>query len=408
MRDAASRRLRAAAAGALLVLAACQSYPLGMSEEEWARLTPEQQLAARMQQSEVNRANAERFAQAQAAERERQAMLQAEERERLESLYQEARYGDILECVVEGGVADFHPGWRAYSPAPFTVARGERKQVPLADGGRQQGRFWASYSQDGREISICYRDPQSRRGERCASVNGMFRDFSAGVRRQITAPDVFQNANLMCAYRPGPGMPHVVRRVEVQRVIEHHHHHTRVVARPPVVVRERVVVEERDRSGRQRPHGDGDRQDHWTRERVVRGVHPAEPAPPRQSAGTGAAHEPRPGVQPAPTQPATVPTAAPNEQTPSAQTPGAQSTAAPAHEGKPRKAHKPHPPMPPQSQAAQHAAPNSAVHRQAPAQPAAQAASEDAKKGKGKGHAKRKPKDDEQAPGDGAETPKKP
>jgi hypothetical protein len=376
-----SRPLRVLVAGSLLALGACQqSYPLGMSEAEWLRLTPEQQLAARSQQAEINRANAERYAQTQAAERERQAILQAEELARREAIYQEARYGDILECVVEGGIADFHPGWRGYSPAPFTLARGEDKYVPLSDGSSRPGRFWAGYSQDGREVSICHRDPNGRRAGGCATVHGMFRDFAAGIRRQFTAPDVFQNANLMCSFRPGPGMPPTVRQVEVRRVIELHHHHTRTVAPPPVVVRERVIVEQ-PRQVREHPsHGRGQVRDQRPTERIVRGVSPVVPPAPAAPAPQQAAETPP------------VPKPAASAPPPSAAT---AAHGAPAKHVKRRKDHKPHPPMPPQSQAEQHAAPNSGVHRQASGD-AAVAPVESGKKGKAKGHAKHAPEDGQQ------------
>jgi hypothetical protein len=380
-----SRPLRILVAGSLLALAACQqSYPLGMSEAEWLRLTPEQQFAARSQQAEINRANAERYAQAQAAERERQAMLQAEELARREAIYQEARYGDILECVVEGGIADFHPGWRGYSPAPFTLARGEHKYVPLNDGSSRPGRFWAGYSQDGREVSICHRDPQGRRAGGCATIHGMFRDYAAGVRRQITAPDVFQNANLMCSYRPGPGMPPTVRHVEVRRVIELHHHHTRVVTPPPVVVRERVIVEQPGQVRERPSHGRGHVRDQRPTERIVRGVSPAVPPAPQQAAETPPVPQPAAGATP--------PSAAP------------VAHGAAAKHVKRHKDHKPHPPMPPQSQAEQHAAPNSAVHRQAP-DDAIVTPSESGEKGKGKakGHAKHAPANEQPPPASGSD-----
>ena len=68
--------LNLALASLALLLAACQSNPLGMSDEEWARLTPEQQMQARMKQADVNQANADR----RAAGRRRRALLVAEER----------------------------------------------------------------------------------------------------------------------------------------------------------------------------------------------------------------------------------------------------------------------------------------------------------------------------------------
>ncbi len=235
--QAKKRTLKLALASLALLVASCQSNPLGMSDEEWARLTPEQQMQARMKQADVNQANADR----RAAERRRRALLVAEERRRVERIYTSARYGDILECVVEGGIADFRPGWRGYDPAPFTLVRGETKFVPLRESGKGRRKFWTRLSADGLEVSVCARSGKRSRSRYCATISARSDDFSYGVSRPITINDVFQNATLVCAFRPGPGMPqHVIHQhnVKIRRVI-HVHHHGRRTARPPHARHER-------------------------------------------------------------------------------------------------------------------------------------------------------------------------
>lgn len=200
---------RKAAIGAVvsamaLLLAACQTYPLGMSKAEWLRLTPEQQHEARMKQGEINKNRSQRRAHAAAA---RRAQAEAENR-RIQAMYESDRWGDVVECVVEGGMADFHPGWRRYKPTAFTLARGESKRITLRENGRKTGRFFASYSGNGTDLRICYRDPRHG-GRQCANVPVSRRGFSHGYARRITVRNVFRNAQLYCAYRPGEGMPRV-------------------------------------------------------------------------------------------------------------------------------------------------------------------------------------------------------
>jgi hypothetical protein len=221
----------------VFVLAACASYPLGMSKEEWVLLTPEQQMEARMKQSDLNRANAERRAQQAAARRQRYAAIEAAERRRIEEIYRSARYGDVLECVVEGGFADFRPGRRSYRPVPFTLARGEVKSVSVSAGGRN-GKFWAQYSSDGLSMNLCYRDPRRRGSRYCVSVNGQSREFSAGITRRMSVKKVFRDANVVCAHRPERNMPLIyVQRHDphVYRVIHNHHYRSRA-RRTPVVI----------------------------------------------------------------------------------------------------------------------------------------------------------------------------
>ena len=222
-----------------LLLAACASYPLGMSKEEWARLTPEQQMEARMKQADLNRANAERRAAQAEARRQRYAAAEAAERRRLEEIYAASRYGDVLECVVEGGSADFH-GWRTYTPVPFTLARGEVKSVSLS-GGNRKSSFWAQYSPDGLSMKICYGDPRKRGGRFCAAINGQTADFSAGITRRVSVSRIFRDANVVCAHRPERDMPQIyVRRhnAKVYRVIHHHHYKSRVRRTPAVFYRD--------------------------------------------------------------------------------------------------------------------------------------------------------------------------
>lgn len=224
-------------ASMVLVLAACTSYPLGMSKEEWVLLAPEQQMAARLKQADLNRANAERRAEQAAARRQRYAAMEAAERRRIEELYRSSRYGDVLECVVEGGIAEFRRGRHAYTPVPFTLARGEVKSVTLRAGDRN-GKFWARYSPDGLSMNLCYRKPQGNGGRYCVSVNGQSQDFSAGITRQVSVQRVFRDARVICAHRPERDMPLIyVQRhdPQVYRIIHNHHYRSRARRTPTVI-----------------------------------------------------------------------------------------------------------------------------------------------------------------------------
>ncbi len=72
-----------------LLLTACTSYPLGMSEEQWLALTPEQQYDAQLKQAELDRQReARRLAEQQARE---QALK--EQQAQLELARENAKYG---------------------------------------------------------------------------------------------------------------------------------------------------------------------------------------------------------------------------------------------------------------------------------------------------------------------------
>ncbi|EKF9985861.1 hypothetical protein O1D80_003343 [Vibrio cholerae] len=80
-----------------LLLSACASYPLGMSEAQWLALTPEQQYDAQLKQAELDRQReARRLAEQQARE---QALK--EQQAQLELARENAKYGERVQCVLQ-------------------------------------------------------------------------------------------------------------------------------------------------------------------------------------------------------------------------------------------------------------------------------------------------------------------
>ena len=260
------------AAAAIIVAACGPRYPLGMNEAEWKRLSPAQQLQARQKQADIRNAHAERRAQIRQAHLRRQAVLAAAERERIEALYRGNRFGDVLECVVDDGKADFHPGWHRFTPAPFRLVRGEGKYVKLRGRGRSRrnGRFWVAYARNGLEVSICYRKPHGKRGSRqCGHVSGMTVDFANGIGHTLTVENIFTDARVLCAFRPGREVRNDMRSIVVhthnltiRRSIYGHHHRGSAYPGPYRGYRPPPVSGTR--------HGRTYRREHETRQPTVR------------------------------------------------------------------------------------------------------------------------------------------
>lgn len=92
-----------------LLLTACISYPLGMSEAQWLALTPEQQYDAQLKQAELDRQReARRLAEQQARE---QALK--EQQAQLELARENAKYGERVQCVLQNSELYFNKKWRA-------------------------------------------------------------------------------------------------------------------------------------------------------------------------------------------------------------------------------------------------------------------------------------------------------
>jgi len=196
----------------LLLLGACADYPLGLDAAEWERLPPAQQLEARQAQAERDAAAAARRAAAE-AEARRLAEQRAEaERRRVAALRAEARYGDIIQCVIEDAVADFRPGWRTIRPLGVSLVRGETAELTLVAASRDHGRrlpLWATFSADGMTVVLCRHAPARRGlggGNDCHAMAGTAADYQTGLRRPVDMPEILRGA-MRCAYAPAPDMP---------------------------------------------------------------------------------------------------------------------------------------------------------------------------------------------------------
>lgn len=206
-------RVRCLVPALALWLAACAGGPpLGLTEAEWNALDPAQKLAARDRQATLDAEAAARRAAERRAAEERAAAAEAARQRRLDALRREARYGDVVQCVIPSGTADFRPGWREIDPVGVALVRSETRSVTLTahDSGRTMP-LWLSFSEDGLMVSICRHAPreQERRRADCQTFAGTAADYRAGLTGRIDLPEILKG-RLRCAYAPAPGMPDTV------------------------------------------------------------------------------------------------------------------------------------------------------------------------------------------------------
>lgn len=172
-----------------LLLAGCLvRHPLGIPDEEWKRLPPEQQMAARERQAELDRQAAERRARAE-----------EERRRELEARRANARYGDVVQCVVEEGVAKIGSSLREVEPVAFSVLRGEGETLAIRSkhGGRR-GSLWATFLEDGMSVKLC---PLGSWYSHCARLIGTAGDFRRGIERRLIV-DSMLDLRVRCGFAP--------------------------------------------------------------------------------------------------------------------------------------------------------------------------------------------------------------
>ena len=177
-------------------------YPLGMSQAEWEGLTPEQRLEARQEQARLDEAKRERRAREAAQRRRIEAEIEVARLRDVRYIYEHGRFGDVVECRVGDGIADFRPGWHLFDPSFFRLARGEIRLVEVKRGGANDwAEFWAEYTPDGERLWLCDRKPSSSYRD-CQSVAVTFNAFSEEASFALDIPHKIKNGRMTCAFIP--------------------------------------------------------------------------------------------------------------------------------------------------------------------------------------------------------------
>lgn len=161
--------------GAVL-LTACATYPLGLSEDEWNRLSSQQQLQARAQQAEIDQAERERRAEAA----RRRAEQEQAEQERYQQALQSAAPGDVVQCVMQSGEGYLGGSWRAAAPVGFTLLRDHPQSVQIAEQGRPTRNVSAQVLYDGANVRVCRANNRD-----CANLVATQNQLRDGVTQSI-------------------------------------------------------------------------------------------------------------------------------------------------------------------------------------------------------------------------------
>lgn len=187
------RRFLIASSFFLLLTGCLNSYPLGMSEEEWVRLSPDQQFQARSQQARIDeQKRMEREARAE-AERLRQTMEEQAYQDRIDHSYRDARYGDVIQCVLEQSVIDFKPGWRDGEPVGFTLVRGEGKLIDIYSARDQKTTsLWVGLDDNGMTLRLCRKEPtgHSRSNTSCVDIVATTHQYRRGLHHSFDHNDM--------------------------------------------------------------------------------------------------------------------------------------------------------------------------------------------------------------------------
>lgn len=181
-------------------LACGPRHPLGIPDEQWQRMTQEEQIQARTSQAELDRAIAEKRA---AQARLRAAAAEARKAE-LEAMRQNAAFGDRVQCVLDKAQALVHREWHPINSMGVDLVRGFEESFTLEVASGRLARMpiegFARF--DGQSVTLCrFPAEDAFRKDYCARLVGTRRELQQGLHGFISAPE-YLRGRLRCDLPP--------------------------------------------------------------------------------------------------------------------------------------------------------------------------------------------------------------
>jgi hypothetical protein len=183
--------------------------PLGIQEQDWTSMTPEQRLQAHFKQVEVNQAERKQKKQETAPAESRKADV------RPGGSFGVA-YGDRIQCIGAPLSFSHENKWRKAEDVIVDVSVGTPAEVGLIEAkpvGKEALRRQVFTQFDGKMFWMCPTAGAPSKSA-CVQLLGTFEDYRRGVSQTIEKPR-FVRGRLRCSLGPGDGMPGIVRSAQI-------------------------------------------------------------------------------------------------------------------------------------------------------------------------------------------------
>lgn len=186
-----------------LFLTGCMStYPLGMSEEQWKSITPEERKALLLKQQQYEEEQRLVRMKAQAKERELQLKRDIEEKKRLQKLYNNPRDGNVVMINILGGNYQYGKTTKRVLEDTYQIARGEIKQITLhledpKKHYHSTEKVYLHYAQNGNGIYLYLDHPNRNSSNRIALLrNGQWSCGSQYTKNLYTRYEKLHNMQM--------------------------------------------------------------------------------------------------------------------------------------------------------------------------------------------------------------------
>jgi len=132
----------------ILVYGCATRFPLGLKEEQWQALSPQQQAEYTTKQYQIDEERRKTQEEYRRQKEREEAEAIRLEKERILQLYRNARYGDIIQVNISDGSIAFNGERKGYEPLSFDLVRGERKRITFYHHGKHithSTDIWVAY-----------------------------------------------------------------------------------------------------------------------------------------------------------------------------------------------------------------------------------------------------------------------
>lgn len=165
-----------AVAASITSLSACAMHPLGIDDDTWKSMTPEQQAQAYQQQEEI-------YAKQQAEREAREAKQQAE----INHIKQNPQYGEYVQCTMTHVQYKDYRDWHKAEPFGFDAIKGQTLKTEINYYRNNDDRYTLNQSLyvkfDGQSIRLC--DNSTSSYANCATIIGTSRQYARGIKQTI-------------------------------------------------------------------------------------------------------------------------------------------------------------------------------------------------------------------------------
>ena len=202
MRRAIGRLALGGLVASAVLLSACgPRYPLGIPEEQWTRMSLEQQNEARVQQAELDRSRAEARRKEAEARRAEAAARAAE----LEHARATAAPGERVQCILQPAEIHYGDKWRPAEPLGLDLVAGIPLDFEVRTRASRYRTIEGRASFNGMEVRLC-----PRYGDDCARFLATRGELRRGVSRRVRADDLLRgemHCELVLPGRHRPSYP---------------------------------------------------------------------------------------------------------------------------------------------------------------------------------------------------------